>query len=256
MGIWPFLIAIFLAAIGYFGLTQFVKADPAKLARFLKRLAGAVLIGLGIVLLLTGRLALLGLPVGLAGLYLFLGAGRLPRLSGGGRPRARGYRRTSGGARPHHSTVRSKLLEMTLNHESGQMDGVVLDGPFAGRPLSSLSKDELKQFFDFAQTRGESDAESLSLFEAYLDSTLPGWREDFHAHAANGQRATSGSGAITEEEAYEILGLLPGADEAAIRDAHRRLMLKLHPDRGGSTFLAAKINEAKDILLRNHSSAS
>ena len=57
------------------------------------------------------------------------------------------------------------------------------------------------------------------------------------------------SGAMSREEAYEVLGLQPGAAEADIRDAHRRLMRGAHPDAGGSDWLAARINQARDVLL-------
>ena len=96
------------------------------------------------------------------------------------------------------------------------------------------------------------DAESVALFESYLDRRFPAWRQDAQGHPAGGQGRAASSGKMTDEEAYQILGLQPGASRDEIGRAHRALMKKLHPDQGGSTYLAARVNEAKDTLLRTH----
>ena len=94
-----------------------------------------------------------------------------------------------------------------------------------------------------------TDAESVGLMEAYLDRRMPFWRDDAQSGNSGGHRNSPSSGPMTKEEAYQILGLAPGAGSAEIKAAHRRLMKAVHPDSGGSTFLAARINEAKDTLL-------
>ncbi len=140
------------------------------------------------------------------------------------------------------SDVSTGWLRMSLDHASGAMDGTVLQGAFRGRRLGELSADDLRRLL--AECSGDTD--SVALVEAYLDRLHPGWRT---ASGPEETVAPSSSAAMSRDEAWRILGLEPGAGEAAIREAHRRLMKKLHPDQGGSGYLAAKINQAKDLLL-------
>ena len=96
------------------------------------------------------------------------------------------------------------------------------------------------------------DFESRQLLEAYLDSRFPVWRKNAKADHRQRLGGAPGTGPMTKEEAYKVLGLEAGAAAADVRKAHRRLMQRLHPDIGGSSVLAARINEAKDVLLSNH----
>jgi hypothetical protein len=142
--------------------------------------------------------------------------------------------------------VRSAFLEMELDHDSGAMRGRILAGPHEGKSLEVLSVATLVGLL------GEIDGESSALLAAYLDRRDPRWREHAQGDAAAGDRNPPRSGKMTEEEAYQILGIQPGASAQEIGHAHRALMKKLHPDQGGSTYLAARVNEAKDVLLRRH----
>jgi hypothetical protein len=232
----------FLAGIAVLGLLLalgriFVTADPRSLVRAIRYAVGAVLIAVGAVFLLAGRFAF-ALPLIVAGVSA-IAVGRIGPLDLGGRgARSRGTQ----------STVRSAYLAMTLDHDSGAMSGTVLKGTSAGRSLDDLALGELLSLRDEVA----ADPESLSLAEAYLDRRIPGWREDMERDFAARSRRAADTGSMTDQEAYEILGLLPGAGEAEIRAAHRRLMKGVHPDRGGSAFLAARINQAKDRLLGDH----
>ena len=126
--------------------------------------------------------------------------------------------------------------------------GMVKRGRFAGRTLDSLNHNELAALY--GQVAGR--ARDRALLEAYLDRRMPGWREDVDRDAAGRARRPAGAGTMTDEQAYQILGLAPGATEAEVSAAYRRLMKRVHPDQGGSTFLAAQINEAKERLLGRH----
>lgn len=143
------------------------------------------------------------------------------------------------------SSIRTRFLEMTLSHATGDMDGLVMEGPMEGRRLSEL---DLEQLLDLLTLCRSTDGQSASVLEAYLDRVRG---DDWRDHVpGNGAAPPGGAGAaLTRDEALAILGLADGAGKDEIRDAHRRLMQRFHPDRGGSDYLAAKINEAKRLLL-------
>jgi hypothetical protein len=153
-----------------------------------------------------------------------------------------------GPSRGQSSEVNTRFLRMTLDHDTGDMSGLILKGRFQGAYLDQLSAEDLLAFW--RECRAE-DAQSAAVLEAFLDRTQgEEWRRAAAGEAGDGPRPSAG-GAMTEEEALNILGLEPGADKSEITEAHRRLMQKVHPDHGGSNYLAAKINEAKDLLLNN-----
>jgi len=210
----------------------FVAVNPRDLARGL-RWAAIILAALAaLALVFTERF----------GLLLSLGAMAAPLMVAWRR-----YHRSQSapGAGPRSertSAVDTAFLHMELDHASGAMTGRVLSGRFAGHLLGDLG------FADLMALRSEcaGDASSAAVLESYLDRTQP---EDWRAKAEAASRPAAGGNAMSRERAYEVLGLSPGADEAAIREAHRRLMLKNHPDHGGSAYIAAEINRARDILL-------
>jgi hypothetical protein len=157
-----------------------------------------------------------------------------------------GYARSAGWTQRagQSSKIRTRYLAMTLDHDTGGMDGEVLEGAYLGKLLSSLTLSDLRTLHGTCM----SDPDSLQVLEAWLDRCHPDWRQNTdHAGQQNSNTYTSSS--MTEQEALDILGLPPGAPKEKIVEAHRRLMQKLHPDHGGSTYLAAKLNEAKEYLL-------
>lgn len=149
-------------------------------------------------------------------------------------------------ARDKTSSVTTDFLHMSLNHGSGEMHGRVLAGRFQGRELHSLNLNELQALWRECQ----QDPQSVSVLEAYLDRHHGDWRDTLSQQDTS---ADARHGISSVQEAYEILGLQPGASEADIKAAHRRLIQRLHPDQGGSSYLAARINWAKDTLLQSRS---
>ncbi len=210
-------------------MRAYAGANPAKVARRLT-------IGGGIVsLLAAGVLALRGLapvaiPLAMLGSWLIWGSASGPW----------GARKSQG----QTSRIVTDHLEMELDHDTGEMRGRVLKGLFANRNIESLTPVDMALLW---QDCRNIDPQSAQIIEAYLDRVHPNWREDVARGESKMGRGPGGR--MTPKEAFEILGLAPGASGDEIRSAHRDLMLKLHPDRGGSTYLAAKINEAKDVAL-------
>jgi DnaJ-like protein len=216
----------------------FVNADPVRLARGLKATGIVIAILAVATLAVSGRLAALLMPIAMLMPALIRVRSLLDR-----------YRPPSGG---QTSRVETDFLRMTLDHDTGSMTGTVLRGRFSGMRIEELGSADLLALL--RECRAE-DEEGARLLEAYLDRLHPEWRDELAggraAGGSGGGARPASSGDMTVEEAYAILGLSPGADTEAIKEAHRRLMIKLHPDHGGSDYLATKINRARDVLLHH-----
>jgi hypothetical protein len=231
------LIGLLALALVLWLAKSFAKADPKYMIKVGRTAGGIVALAGAAFLGVRGQLAI-AVPLGFTGLGLlgYVPADWLPSwmypLLNRERPRK-------------VSQVRSNFLAVELDHASGAMTGEVIAGRYAGTKLDQLELSTLIALL------GEFDAESRDLLAAYLDRRHPRWREDAQGDAAAGSGPPR-SGKMTKEEAYQILGLEPGASAEEIGRAHRGLMKKLHPDQGGSTYLAARVNEAKDVLLRRH----
>jgi len=225
------LLAALAAFLIYLGLRWFVSADPARVAFAVTALAITIASAVALLLIFTGRIG---------SLYL-LGALVLPAAMAWYRRRkaAAGGFSEPGRTGGPKSQVETAWLRMELDLQNERIDGQIRQGAFAGRRLSDL---EDRQLLDLHTASG-NDADTRRLLEAYLDRRLgSAWR-------GQQERAASTSGGMSREEALEILGLRAEATNDEIRAAHRRLMAQLHPDKGGSTYLAAKINQARDFLL-------
>jgi hypothetical protein len=227
-------LGLALLVIGLWLLHVFTKSDPKQLIGAAKTGGGIAACALALFLGARGQLGLAAM-VGAVGLGL-LGWGPL-----GNNWLNRTHKSTG-----QVSRVRSADLDMELDHDSGAMRGRILSGRYEGVTLDALDVPTLVAWMS------EIDAESRALLAAYLDRRDAGWREHAQGDAAAGQGGAPAGGPMTEQEAYQILGLEAGANAAEIRRAHRSLMKRLHPDQGGSTYLAARVNEAKDVLLRRH----
>lgn len=229
-----FLFGIAILLIGLWLVGAVSRVDPKALARGLKAGGGTVALAGAAFLAVRGQIGL-ALPLGLAGLGLL---GWIPWGAG---LSARTTRRAG-----QRSRVRTGFLEVELDHDTGVLRGQILCGEHAGKDLAAVDITAL------AGLLAQVDEESGALLTAYLDRRDPLWREhaqgDFASRSADAVRHRP----VTEEEAHQILGLQPGATAEEITRAHRALMKRFHPDQGGSTYLAARINEAKDILLRRH----
>ncbi|MGC2409107.1 MAG: DnaJ domain-containing protein [Methyloceanibacter sp.] len=235
-----FLAGVALLLVLIFGGRLLATADPQKLAIIVRKTGGVAALAIAALFLVRGLIPL-AIPLAVFGLAL---VGLPVRPWFGGRGPFGGTSRKSPGQK---SEVRTEALDMELDHDSGRMEGRCLKGKFAGRTLSSLSDAELTLLLEELRI---TDAQGALLIEAYLDRRSQDWRDRRSDDAAREAPRGPARSRLSVEEAYAVLGLAAGASEKDVRAAHRKLMMKLHPDQGGSTYLAARINEAKDVLLR------
>lgn len=247
-----FALAGFLVIwLALYGLRAFAQANPSVLIRLVNWTAGALALALALLFALKGRIDF-AVALGLFGIWLVAAArrnGSLRALKASGKPPfARdGASRASGVSR-----VRSAVIEMELDHATGVISGTILAGPDEGKSLNRLSRLQCETLRTLCL---REDPEGARFLEAYLDRRFPGWRaasKDEPDTWGRRPAVAARSGAMTEDEAYEVLGLRKGATRDDVVRSHRSLMKKLHPDQGGSTDFAARVNEAKDVLMRRH----
>lgn len=241
----------FLAALLVFSLIRYgINSNPKQR----RQLAYIVAVGLAaavlLLLLLTGRIHFLAAVVAAAVPF----AKKLPALLRYV-PLFRYLKQRLGGVKNQGadavSTVETSLLTMSLEHFSGKIDGEVLQGEFKGLRLTQLSSQQLFQLYQLASNEY---ADSVPVFDAFLQRYLGiAWREEAAKYGYQFDELTQpiNSSEMDASQALQILGLVEGATKKDILDAHRKLMQKLHPDRGGSNFLAAQVNKAKEVLLQS-----
>jgi len=211
----------------------FITANAGRLARNLRLIVAGTLLVATAFLVLRGQLHLAAMLLTMA---LMMATGGI---------KGRVTKKREG----QRSTVRTAMLEMHLEHDSGAMSGMILAGTHAGRALTDLSRADLLTLLSECRA---SDPQSAGLLEAYLDAMHAGWRESDATASAHDERSRAspeGSMRMSAAEARQILGVGPNASAQEIQTAWREQMRRNHPDRGGSSYLAAKINEAKDVLL-------
>ena len=231
----PKLILFAAAALALFIAVTRIKALPApkRIAAYLQLIFVVALV-VAVLLAISGKMHWVGALV--TGLLVLLRQS-LPLLIQL-LPHLKGWLGQSGSGAT--SQVESAILRMTLDHSNGRLNGTVLAGAFSGKLLSELSQSELDTLLEYCRA---NDADSTQLLLSYLE-------QRFGEEYQNQAPPTGDSGGqLTEKEALAILGLSEGASKNDIIAAHRKLMQKLHPDRGGNDYLAARVNDAKAKLL-------
>tara|TARA_B100001123_G_scaffold323040_1_gene362585 strand:- start:138 stop:863 length:726 start_codon:yes stop_codon:yes gene_type:complete len=238
----PYLVLGIAIIIGLFLIIRgLVGLNPARAIKVL--LGVLLLVGLGTTIYLIASRGL--------GIVTFFLAFLLPLLLRW-RAAQQFFRNLRGPSRGQATGVNTRFIRMSLDHDSGILDGTVLEGSFKGQRLGELNQEEL---VDLLQQCRVEDEESAQVLEAYLDRVFGmSWRADNtsndYSKKTNSSKTQSPSGnKMTREEAYEILNISPGASSDEIKAAHHTLMKKIHPDQGGSNYLASKINQAKEILI-------
>lgn len=253
MGIGRFIIFLGICVGLWLAFRWFMRTPPEQVSKVLVKVA----IGAGVLFLVilaaTGRLHPLFAALGAAiGGLLTLGMRliRMPWALDIAQRLFYHYRAKKNSAEPsanQQSQVETRFVRMFLDHETGEMGGEIIAGQLVGSRLSQLEQSQLVMLW---QNYVVEDAESAALLEAYLNNAHgEEWRDQCDAGSGRENATPPSSGQMSLDEARKVLGVEAGADREEIIAAHRRLVSKVHPDRGGSSYLAAQINRAKEVLL-------
>lgn len=230
------LLIAFLLAV--FTLIQLIKNTPRSQVKSLYWKIGLGAAAIALVLLAaTGRIHWVGAMIGAMLPFVRQALPLLIRFF----PVIQHYRKTRPQPQPtagNSSQVKTRLLSMSLDHDNDRLSGEVISGPFAGSNLDTLQLDQLQILLDYCH---QQEKDSAKLLMSYLNHRFGNSWQSAPPH--------SPETALDEQSAYAILGLSQGASRDDITQAHRKLMQKVHPDRGGSDYLAAQINQAKDLLM-------
>jgi hypothetical protein len=229
-----FLVGIAALAVGLLALSGFARADVTRIARLARLGVGVTALGVAATLAIRGAMSA-ALPLAMLGAWLLWGSSSPGAFGRGG-----------GANAGRASRVATEYVEMELDHASGAMSGRVRKGHFAGRDLATLTPAEVAELW---RVRSFDDPASAQLLAAYLDQRHPTWREDLARQGGSAEPEGEAEGPMSREEARRILGVPADADRDAIRSAHRSKMQGAHPDHGGSSVEAARLNQARDILL-------
>lgn len=231
----PRLIVLLLIVIlAVFMYKQFKRLSQPQKKRLLKLLLFSSLGVLLLVLALSGRLhwvvAAIGALLPLIPRFIRLALGIWPSIL----PYFRRYRQNK------QSSMQTSFIKLQIDMLSGELMGEILQGEFVGQQLQQLSLEQLQQLL---QTYQQQDINSANLLLAYLNRAYPGWS------GSTDSAYTPSDSRMTEQQARDILGVSASADKTEIIKAHKRLIQKLHPDRGGSDYLAVQVNQARDLLI-------
>lgn len=238
------VLGVALLAAFLIGARWYATANVRILKRVLFYLFGALALALALFFVITGRLgwavfAISALiPMLLRARSVYRAARNFSRMTGAGQ----------GAPSGQTSDVDTRFLRMGLDHDTGDVWGEVIDGPYKGRRLDDMTQWEK---LDLLRHCWAEDEASARVLEAYLDRVHPDWRDraEEAGPQAGGGADTSRPGAMTRDQALAVLGLAEGASRQEIKAAYQRIISGLHPDHGGSDYLAAQVNEAKAVLL-------
>lgn len=241
------ILALICLTVLFYFYKKIKKSPPEQRKKTIISVAVYTVIGLVLLAAFTGRLHWFGIiPAAIAGVMRF-GVGRFVQLM----PIFNFLRANADIKNPEFATPN---LCVEWNVKTGEIRGKVLMGEFADKELHALTDIQLEQLLE---TYKADDKKSYYILKFFIQKS----RHGAHGESAQGRSynnthddhsySPSNTEQLTTKEAYDILGITKDASKKEVNSAYKRLMQKLHPDRGGNPYLASRVNLARDHVLKN-----